>query len=278
MKNHYTIFLPTILILAITVLVCSCNNKAVKQSALEFNNVRLSKTEHLFKDTAAPACNLTIDYTYVAKSLQKELSDTLNKYFITACFGEEYAKGQTVEEAINQYAQAYAQTYREDSESTFLQDQKNEEIKDNVARWYSYFENIKSNIQWYEGNLLVYRIDKETYNGGAHGMHLTYFLNIDLAKMRPLRLDDIFKGSHYSELLTDLLWNQLMADNQVSTHEELEEIGYGTTGDLTPTENFYLNKNSITFYYNVYEFTPYVMGPVEIRLPYEMVNHISNLK
>ena len=26
-----------------------------------------------------------------------------------------------------------------------------------------------------------------------------------------------------------------------------------TTGDLTPTENFYLGKDGITFYYNVYD-------------------------
>jgi hypothetical protein len=96
--------------------------------------------------------------------------------------------------------------------------------------------------------------------------------------MRPLHLKDICKADNYKELLTDLLWNQLMADNHVTTREELEEIGYGATGDLTPSENFYLGKEYITFYYNVYEFTPYVMGPIEIRLPYEAVKHIINLE
>ena len=42
----------------------------------------------------------------------------------------------------------------------------------------------------------------------------------------------------YKEALTDLLWKQLMADNNVNTRQELEDMGYATTGDLEPIENF----------------------------------------
>jgi hypothetical protein len=65
-----------------------------------------------------------------------------------------------------------------------------------------------------------------------------------------------------------------MKDNDVTTREELEEIGYGITGELVPSENFYLDEESITFYYNIYELAPYAMGPVEIRLPYAAVKHV----
>ena len=53
-------------------------------------------------------------------------------------------------------------------------------------------------------------------------------------------------------------------------------MGYVTTGDLTPTENFYLGKEGITFHYNVYDIAPYVMGAIEITLPYEMMQHLLN--
>lgn len=46
-----------------------------------------------------------------------------------------------------------------------------------------------------------------------------------------------------------------MADKKVTTHEALEDMGYGSTGDIAPTENFYLDKDGITFYYNVYDIT-----------------------
>ena len=108
---------------------------------------------------------------------------------------------------------------------------------------------------------------------GAHGIYMSTFLNLDLRTLAPIRLDDLFAGD-YKEQLTDLLWNQLMADNKVATRQELEDMGYVTTGDLTPTENFYLSKDGITFYYNVYDIAPYVMGPVKITLPYEMMQHL----
>ena len=93
--------------------------------------------------------------------------------------------------------------------------------------------------------------------------------------MKPVHLNDLFTADA-DEALTDLLWNQLMADNRVASREELEDLGYTSTGELTPTENFFLSKEGITFYYNVYEIAPYVMGPIQISLPWEMVQHLRN--
>ena len=57
---------------------------------------------------------------------------------------------------------------------------------------------------------------------------------------------------------------------------ELEDMGYATTGDLEPIENFYLDPTGITFYYNVYEIAPYVMGATKITLSYEDIAHLMN--
>ena len=66
----------------------------------------------------------------------------------------------------------------------------------------------------------------------------------------------------------------ILYERYLALKQELEDMGYVTTGDLTPTENFYLGKDGITFYYNVYDIAPYVMGPVKITLPYEMMQHL----
>ena len=76
--------------------------------------------------------------------------------------------------------------------------------------------------------------------------------------------------------LTQLLWQQLIEENHVSTRQEIEDLGYGSTGELEPTENFYLTPKGITFYYNIYEIAPYVMGPTQITLPYESIQHLLN--
>ena len=71
--------------------------------------------------------------------------------------------------------------------------------------------------------VLTYRIDYNEYTGGAHGIYMSTFLNLDLRTLAPIRLDDLFAGD-YKEQLTDLLWNQLMADNKVATRQELEDM------------------------------------------------------
>ena len=113
--------------------------------------------------------------------------------------------------------------------------------------------------------------------GGAHGIYMSTFLNLDLKTLSPIRLDDLFEGD-YKEALTDLLWKQLMADNNVSTRQELEDMGYATTGIMEPIENFYLNTTGITIYNNVYEIAPYVMGATKITLSYEDIAPLMNGK
>ncbi len=271
MKKQYVSLLAVIL--AASGFLFSCGDKMKKDTgSLEFDSIQVNKTAHLFGDTAKPACNLLINFAYPSKSSDELLKDTLDKYFIAACFGDKYM-GEKPQEVVKQYTEAYISEYRRDLEPMYLEDEKDKENESSVGAWYSYYKGIESHVQLYEKNLLVYRINYNEYTGGAHGIYMTTYLNFDLGLMRPLRLDDIFVGD-YQEPLTDLIWNQLMADNGAKTRAELEDMGYGSTGEIAATENFYLNKDGVTFYYNVYDITPYAMGPVVVSLPFQMLEHM----
>ena len=262
-----------VLLLAASGFFFSCGNIMNKNAgALEFDSIQVNETAHLFGDTAKPACNLIINLTYASKSSDEKMKDSLNTYFLSACFGEKYI-GENPKEVVKQYTEAYIREYRRDLEPMYLEDEKDKEDESSIGAWYSYYKGIESHVQLYEKNLLVYRIDYNEYTGGAHGIYMTTFLNMDLGLMRPLRLDDVFVGE-YQEALTDLIWNQLMADNEAKTRAELEDMGYGSTGEIAPTENFYLDKDGVTFYYNVYDITPYAMGPVTVSIPFQMLEHM----
>ena len=262
-----------VLLLAASGFFFSCGNTMNKNTgALEFDSIQVNETAHLFGDTAKPACNLVINFAYATRSSDVKLKDSLNTFFLSACFGDKYMT-MTPEEAIKKYTEKYVNDYRKDLEPMYRKDEQDKEDGASMEAWYSYYKGIESNIQLYIKNLLVYRIDYNEYTGGAHGIYMSSFLNMDLRTLSPVRLDDLF-ASDYNDALTDLLWNQLMADNKVATRQELEDLGYATTGELEPTENFYLDPEGITFYYNVYDIAPYVMGPVKITLPYEAMQHL----
>lgn len=261
------------LLLAASGFFFSCGNIVNNNAgALEFDSIQVNETAHLFGDTAKPACNLVINFAYVSKSSDERMKDSLNTFFLSACFGEKYMT-MTPEEAVKIYTDKYVGDYRKDLEPMYKKDEQDNEDDASMGAWYSYYKGLESHVQLYTKHLLVYRIDYNEYTGGAHGIYMTTFLNMDLRTLSPIRLDDLFV-SDYSEPLTDLLWNQLMADNNVVTRQELEDMGYATTGNLEPSENFYIDKEGITFYYNVYDIAPYVMGPVAITLPYEMMQHL----
>lgn len=271
MKKQYVSLL--VILVAVSGFLFSCGNTMHKGAgALEFDSIQVNETAHLFGDTAKPGCNLTIRFTYAGKSSDEKLKDSLNTYFLSVCFGDKY-QAQTPREAAEAYRKEYVQQYLKDLEPMYAKDEAEQEDSAAIGAWYSYYKGVEGRVQYYKGHLLVYRTDYNEYTGGAHGVYMSTFLNMNLQTLSPIRLDDIFVGD-YKETLTDLLWNQLMADNKVTTRQEVEEMGYTSTGDLEPTENFYLDEKGITFYYNIYEIAPYVMGPVAISLPYEIMTHL----
>ncbi len=272
MKKQSVILLA--IIVSASSFLFSCGNIVNKSTgALEFDSIQINRTTHLFGDTAKPACNLILHLAYVTQSSDESFKERVNQILISAALGKKYGI-MYPSEAARQYAEDYEQDYRNDLEPMYLKDAQEEGIYD-IGSWYAYYKHLESHIQRYARNLLVYQIDYEEYTGGAHGIYMTTFLNLNLQTLTPIRLEDLFV-KNYQEELTDLLWNQLMADNRVTTRQELEDMGYASTGDLEPTENFALGKTGITFYYNVYEIAPYVMGSTQITLPYESIAHLLN--
>lgn len=265
-KQYVSLFM---IVVSISSFLFSCHKNT---GNLKFDSLLVNQTVHLFGDTAKPACNIVINYTYPVGSSDNNLKDSLNTYFTSACFGDKYI-GEDPKNAVKQYTEHYIAEYCRDLEPMYAEDEKSQNDKSTIGTWYSYYKEIESHVQLYDKDLLVYRVYYNEYTGGAHGIYTTTYLNMDLTLMRPLCLDDIFVGD-YKDTLTDLIWSQLMNVNKASTREELEEQGYGSIGDITPTENFYLSKEGITFYYNVYDIAPYAMGPVEVNIPFAMIKHL----
>lgn len=262
-----------VLMLAIISIFFSCRNNVNKSMGrLEFDSIQVNQTTYLFGDTTKPGSNLIIDFTYANSSDNARLKDSLNSYLLSLCLGDRYM-GIAPAEAVEKYAENYATDYRKDLEPMYKKDEQEKEDGATMESWYSYYKKIKGNVQLYQNNLLVYCMRYEEFTGGAHGIYMTTFLNINLRTLTPVRLEDLFVDD-FEAPLTELLWNQLMTDNHVSTRQELEDLGYTSTGDLEPTENFYLGKKGITFHYNVYDIAPYVMGPTQITLPYDSLQHL----
>lgn len=273
MKKQYVSLLA--IILTTSGFLFSCGSKTNKnKGALEFDSIQINEVAHLFGDTAKPGCNLSVSFVYSDKAANKELMDSVNKYLISICFDDEYSSLSSAE-AAQKYKDNYIKEYRKDLEPSYMKDVAASESIEDIGSWYSYYHRLQGKVEYYKSSLLVYCVFREEFTGGAHGTYSSKYYNINLNSMNPIRLEDIFVDE-YKEMLTDLLWNQLMIDNNVESRKDLEEMGYAIFGDLEPSENFFINDKGITFHYNIYEIAPYVMGNTQICLPYEIMEHLLN--
>ena len=264
----------SVCLLLITLSLAGCkqaNQGAEKKWGLAYDSLMMDRSVHLFGDTAKPSCHLVLNLTYVSQANDTKFKDSLNHYLLGFSLGDKFINKEP-REALENFATNYANAYRNDLEPLY---RKEEELNDGreMGAWYNYYKKIESRIQRCQGILLTYRNRYEEFTGGAHGMYATTFLHIDLRTLTPVTLHELFADEATDEL-TELLWQQLMADNQVSTKEELYDLGYASTGDLLPINNFYLDDKGITFYYNVYDIAPYAMGPITITLSRDKVAHL----
>jgi hypothetical protein len=274
MRQRYVSIFAMILAAGSFLFSCGSKSGNDRMGDIKFDSVMTDSTVHLMANDSNPACYLKINIAYPKSSTDEMLTDSLNYYIVDLCFGDRYA-GLNVKEAKAQYTQDYISSYLEDIGPLFQSDVESGVDMSETGSWYSYYRDINGRVQYYDKSLLVYRFYYDEYTGGAHGMHAALFLNIDLATKRPLTLDNIFTGD-YKESLTDLIWNQLMTDNDAKSHEELEEMGFGSTGEIVPTDNFYLDKDGITFYYNVYDIAPYAVGETKVTIPFDTLERWLN--
>ena len=90
MKKQYVSLLAIILSVSGFLFFVHGTKTNKNTGALQFDSIQVNETAHLFSDTAKPACNIIINFAYPVKSSDDMLKDSLNTYFISACFGDKY--------------------------------------------------------------------------------------------------------------------------------------------------------------------------------------------
>lgn len=113
-----------------------------------------------------------------------------------------------------------------------------------------------------------------SYTGGAHGNSYVMHYLIDRTTGEKLKLSDVFSDL---EGLNDLAEEEFRMIWELSPEESLSDAGFWFDEDrFQVNENFSVDKDQVTFYYNQYEISPYVFGPTEITIPLDAVSPFLN--
>ncbi|MFU2076989.1 DUF3298 and DUF4163 domain-containing protein [Avibacterium endocarditidis] len=112
-----------------------------------------------------------------------------------------------------------------------------------------------------KNNWVVFRKEIYTYSGGAHGLQVGGYLNIDVEKQAVLSLDDLIDKKD-QPALSEILWKIYTA-----LPENQGDI-YADKANFYISPEFYFDQNGLNFVYPPYALFPYAYGETTLTLPW----------
>lgn len=241
---------------------------------MKFENVKDSLSYRLDSLAGKDSPTLSIDInmqfakTDTGDELAKKAAETINTNIENEVFSMTGLPEEVIDSFIKSSIDLYAQTmyplYEEDKDKAMGADSA-----------YDNYHNITGKAEIGHKGIINYTVTEEMYNGGAHPVSVTTYLNFNSKTGELIELDALFKEG-YKDKLNDILLKALMKKCGAKSMKELNDAGYLCFTDMYPSSNFLLKDDSIEFYYNVYEIAPYVMGPTVLNVNYKEIIDLMN--
>jgi hypothetical protein len=253
-------------ILLFNSILCLSGNAQLiyRENKVKYTGIEEIKTYNLYNKKDNPACHLKINFFYPEIDTDKSLREKLQSIFVSSFFGEEYA-GFSPKKAVKSYSKVYVKEYKKTFEKPLYKDdiKKTEENGENFI--YAFEKTMRNTIFFNQGNIISLVVNVYEYTGGAHGASFTKGLILDVNTGKEVKYEDIFY-EEMEEALSELLLFHLMLDPKYAG-ETLSEEGFDFEV-IHPTGNFVADEKGITFIYNPYELGAYILGIIEIFVPY----------
>ena len=212
----------------------------------------------------APKCQVSLNVKYVKGD--DERSHAINNAIEQYLFRFD---SLTMQQAVDSFATFYTKEYQKNMVPLYREDRGDETKR----AWYEYQYEIETETKSGKDGCLVYIIDLDMYEGGAHGIRQQLVMNFDQKTGKRITYDDLFVQG-YQHTLRELLLEELKKQTDTNSLDELHEQDYLLTMDIYAPQNFILGDDEITFIYNPYEIAPYAKGNTELTLSYSELEKI----
>ncbi|MBQ9640515.1 MAG: DUF3298 domain-containing protein [Bacteroidaceae bacterium] len=242
-----------------TAMLVACNdtgkwNGIAFSKASENVKIKTSELKEVPADSYVPEEDLffdvsvDMDFMYPKETGDSVACSTINRYLITQLLNQ--PDGATQQEAIDGYIQ-----------------KKQAEFK---AEEYmvTCYDHVTGDATYGRKGIINYTFAEDFFGGGAHPVQNVIVRRFRATTGEPVGLWDVFVDS-CSTSLKNLLTERLMDQMNVKTLEDLKEIGFLDMVDMFIPENFWMEADTLTFFFNQYEIAPYAMGQTSLSFSYD---------
>ena len=266
MKKSTSSFLRLVVV-ALGLTAIGCNTKEVTYDIVEEQR----QASLIEGDLESPQCQVYVTMPFLPTDGDEEsnrIASKINNQVLKEFFNNE----GNPHEAVSQFVDNYLKEYKEDRYEYYVSERSNcqEEDTSFLNHAYSAYLSIEGTISRGCNDIVGFMVNQEVYNGGAHPVSTTYYVNFNPVTGEEVKISDFFLSGTLDQL-TDRITQAIASNNGVSNMEELQDLGYDVIG--TPQE-YLFGRDSVTFYYNVYEIGPYALGPTEVKIAYKDLEDI----
>ncbi|MDR0798655.1 MAG: DUF3298 and DUF4163 domain-containing protein [Dysgonamonadaceae bacterium] len=247
---------------------------------IHFTRSEEEESYHLFNQKENPSCRIKIRFFYPDSYSDPAILKKVQTIFAEDFFGAGHLSAsfpisQLAKKQANQYINEYKKAFAESGISKKEMGEVRRSDEQQFTEEYNYdqIKEMRNTILFNRGNVLSQVINVYEYGGGPHGSTTTQGMIIDLNTGEKLHYEDIFKPGSERKI-SSLLMFALQHSDKYTSKQKLSDTGFNA--DMIPiTNNLVADEDGITFIYNTYELGSYILGIVEIPLPYsEIVSFI----
>lgn len=210
----------------------------------------------LVKKPGAPIANIQLGMLLPGESANPLISDSLI-HLMQMKFTGKQVKTTQPEKLLDGMKQVYFENYLSTNEGIY---------KETMATSFNWQSLKFMHILMNGNHILSFYIDHYAFTGGAHGLQTRQFTIVNLWTGKEVGLKDIFKENFETRLST-ILSEKTHIKIHLPTCQSLMDAGF-FTDSIKPSDNFYITREGIGFFYNQYDIAPYDSGVFDIFIPF----------
>ena len=247
MKNYTFFSLASVFVLSAVCSACVSTPPETPQS--QFSELRYGSTIPLYPDKPdSPALDLTINLVGMNSPAKQA------EFFHNVLYS-----GDSLEAYRDRVINEQTDIYRRTAAAVIIPAGEGQ----SSLNWY-YMEQVI--VDGAENRGIVVERLLDTYIGGAHGLLSKKYYVLDLDSLAQVTINDLFEN-YQDDRIKAIIYDQLRNYSNLAAGQPLSQGGFFSDAP-EPTENFYVTEQGLGLYWNPIEIAPYVMGAIDIVVPW----------
>ena len=238
---------------------CTGSGNKAPEAKLETIEIVHDEAAALFEGSA-DSLTISMKMEWPVGGVEGKALERMQRDITAHLLGDEYHTSD-IDYAIRQYCDQSIEFYREEN-AEWAESEDFEGDMHYALQWIGYIEG--GFLPSYR-NMVNYITLSGGYFGGAHGMDAKTAIVFAVDTGKRITEVDLFKPGYEERLTQSLRANLLVSVEDVDMLFETE---------IDPNGNFYVSDEGITYIYGRYEVGPYVLGIVEVNIPWDEISDI----